>query len=60
MERFYSSFKIEFYYLFNFKDDISLKQGVNDYVYKYNYYNHWRSHSFNGAFMPFEARSEIL
>lgn len=58
MERFYSSFKTEFYYLFNFKDDISLNQGVNDYVY--NWYNHLRPHSFNGGLTPFEARSKIL
>ena len=58
MERFYSSFKTEFYYLFNFKDDKSLNMGVNDYVY--SWYNHIRPHSFNGGLTPFEARSKVL
>lgn len=58
MERFYSYFKTEFYYLFNFKDDIFLNQEVNYYVY--DWYKHLRAHSFNGGLTPFEVRSKVL
>jgi putative transposase len=54
MERYFNSFKNEFYYLFKFNNDDSLNDGVIDYAY--SWYNHIRPHTHNNGLTPFEAR----
>lgn len=58
MERYFNSFKNEFYYLFKFKDDDSLNNGVIDYAY--SWYNHIRPHTHNNGLTPFEARKRAF
>lgn len=54
MERYFNTFKNEFYNLFSFETDEILNNAVYDFTY--SWYNHVRPHSFNGGLTPFEAR----
>lgn len=58
MERYFNSFKNEFYYQFKFNDDKALNDAVNDYAYEW--YNHIRPHTHNNSLTPFEARKKAL
>ena len=53
-ERYFNTFKNEFYNLFSFETDEILNNAVYDFTY--SWYNHVRPHSFNGGLTPFEAR----
>lgn len=58
MERFYNTFKNEFYNIYSFQTDDDLNEGTDEYVYAW--YNHCRPHSYNGKLTPFEARHNKL
>lgn len=54
MERFYNTFKSEFYYLYQFHSIKELDQAVAGFVY--GKYNHVRPHRANGGLTPYAAR----
>lgn len=54
MERFYNTYKNEFFYLYTFDSIEQLNQDTNDFIY--GWYNHVRPHTFNGGSTPNEAR----
>jgi len=54
MERFYNTYKNEFFYLYTFKSAEDLDQQTDDYIY--SWYNHARPHTYNGGQTPIEAR----
>lgn len=54
MKRFYKTFKNELIYLNKFKNDHQLDKEVNNYVLIW--YNHIKTHNYNGNFTTFQAR----
>jgi transposase InsO family protein len=54
MERFYNTFKNEFYNLYRFDTNRILDQAIQEFVY--GKYNHVRPHSANGGLTPYAAR----
>ena len=54
MERFYNTFKNEFYYLYSFTSDAELDQKTLEFIY--GKYNHKRPHTHNGGRTPYAAR----
>lgn len=57
MERFYNTYKNEFFNLYTFASAEQLDQETYDYIY--GWYNHARPHTFNGGATPNEARYTI-
>ena len=55
MERFYNTLKNEYINLHYFKDDVSLENGLNEYIF--GWYNCIRPHTYNGGIPPAKARS---
>ena len=54
MERFYNTFKNEFYNLYSFASDVDLDQKTLEFIY--GKYNHKRPHTHNGGLTPHAAR----
>ena len=54
MERFYNTFKNEFYNLYSFTSDVDLDQKTLEFIY--GKYNHKRPHTHNGGRTPHAAR----
>ena len=54
MERFYNTFKNEFYYLYSFTSDAELDQKTLEFIY--GKYNHKRPHTHNGGRTPHAVR----
>ena len=57
MERFYNTYKNEFFNLYKFNSVEQLDQETYDYIY--GWYNHVRPHTYNGGATPNEARSTM-
>ena len=55
MERFYNTLKNEYINLHYFKDDVSLENGLNEYIF--GWYNCICPHTYNGGIPPAKARS---
>ena len=54
MERFYNTFKNEFYNIYSFRSDDELDERTYEFIY--GKYNHKRPHSYNGGRTPHAAR----
>lgn len=55
MERFYNTLKNEYINLHYFKDDHSLENGLNEYIF--DWYSCVHSHTYNGGVPPAKVRS---